>query len=120
MKDASKSSAHSPADPISFHNIRTATGLTSLILLMIWTKVQLSIHRRNSQPEFLRTIRKMSQNQAAWMPSAGAYPFTIGNAAFPKPGPGQVVIKNAAVAIVSSNPSVLFSFYLRTSTAEPC
>ncbi|KAL5321972.1 hypothetical protein ACEPPN_009937 [Leptodophora sp. 'Broadleaf-Isolate-01'] len=41
----------------------------------------------------------MSQNQAAWMPSAGAYPFTIGNAAFPKPGPGQVVIKNAAVAI---------------------
>lgn len=44
----------------------------------------------------------MSQNQAAWITSAGAYPFTIDKAPFPKPGPGQVVIKNAAIAIVCS------------------
>ncbi|KAJ6134025.1 chaperonin 10-like protein [Penicillium sp. IBT 18751x] len=41
----------------------------------------------------------MADNKAAWIPEALAYPFTIKSAPKPKPGPGEVVIKNAAVAI---------------------
>ncbi|KFY98085.1 hypothetical protein V500_01802 [Pseudogymnoascus sp. VKM F-4518 (FW-2643)] len=41
----------------------------------------------------------MPQNQAAWIPSAGVYPFVIDKAPLPRPGPGQLVIKNAAMAI---------------------
>lgn len=42
----------------------------------------------------------MSLNQAAWINSAGQKPLTVGAAPMPKPGPKDIVIKNAAVAIV--------------------
>lgn len=42
----------------------------------------------------------MADNQAVVLPSLKAYPFTIQEAPKPQPGPGQLVIKNAAVAIV--------------------
>lgn len=38
-------------------------------------------------------------NQAAWIPVKKARPFEIGDAPYTPPGPGQVVIKNTAVAI---------------------
>lgn len=42
----------------------------------------------------------MSLNQAAWINSAGEKPLTVGAAPMPKPGPKDIVIKNAVVAIV--------------------
>jgi NADPH:quinone reductase-like Zn-dependent oxidoreductase len=39
-----------------------------------------------------------SQNQAAWLDKAGT-PLRVGDAPMPTPGPGELVIKNAAVAI---------------------
>ncbi|GLA32383.1 hypothetical protein AnigIFM63326_011527 [Aspergillus niger] len=41
----------------------------------------------------------MTENAAAWITAPAEYPFKIQNAAKPKPGPGEVVIKNVAVAI---------------------
>ncbi|KAL5355619.1 chaperonin 10-like protein [Aspergillus floccosus] len=41
----------------------------------------------------------MADNEAAVLPALKAYPFTIEKAPKPQPGPGQLVIKNAAVAI---------------------
>ncbi|KUL83203.1 hypothetical protein ZTR_10004 [Talaromyces verruculosus] len=41
----------------------------------------------------------MSFNQAAWINSAGEKPLTVGAAPMPKPGPRDIVIKNAVVAI---------------------
>ncbi|GIC86308.1 zinc-binding alcohol dehydrogenase family protein [Aspergillus udagawae] len=38
-------------------------------------------------------------NQAAWIPAKKARPFKVGDAPYTPPGPGQVVIKNTAVAI---------------------
>ncbi|KAF4151949.1 hypothetical protein CNMCM6069_002804 [Aspergillus lentulus] len=39
------------------------------------------------------------KNQAAWIPAKKARPFKVGDAPYTPPGPGQVVIKNTAVAI---------------------
>lgn len=39
------------------------------------------------------------KNQAAWIPAKKAVPFTVGDAPYTPPGPGQVVVKNTAVAI---------------------
>lgn len=39
------------------------------------------------------------KNQAAWIPTKKAVPFKVGDAPYTSPGPGQVVIKNTAVAI---------------------
>lgn len=41
----------------------------------------------------------MAQNQAAWLTGA-SQPFVVKGIANHKPGPGEVIIKNAAVAIV--------------------
>ncbi|KAJ5127791.1 chaperonin 10-like protein [Penicillium atrosanguineum] len=41
----------------------------------------------------------MGENEAAWITAPAAYPFTVNSAPKPKPGAGEVVIKNAAVAI---------------------
>lgn len=42
----------------------------------------------------------MSSNQAAWIPEARQQ-LTVGPAPTPKPGPGELVIRSHAVAIVS-------------------
>lgn len=42
----------------------------------------------------------MVENRAAWIPAPKAYPLTVQDAPAPKAGPGQVVLKNAAVATV--------------------
>jgi NADPH:quinone reductase-like Zn-dependent oxidoreductase len=39
------------------------------------------------------------QNQAAWIPAKKVIPFKVGDAPYTPPGPGQVVVKNGAVAI---------------------
>jgi NADPH:quinone reductase-like Zn-dependent oxidoreductase len=39
------------------------------------------------------------KNQAAWIPAKKARPFKVGDAPYTPPGPGQVVVKNTAVAI---------------------
>ncbi|KAE8154105.1 GroES-like protein [Aspergillus avenaceus] len=44
----------------------------------------------------------MTQNRAAWSTDPTAHPFSIQDAPYPAPGHGEIVIKNAAVAI---NPS---------------
>ncbi|PWY88646.1 GroES-like protein [Aspergillus sclerotioniger CBS 115572] len=41
----------------------------------------------------------MTQNKAAWIPDPTAHPFRIQDAPYPIPGPGEIVIKNAAVSI---------------------
>ncbi|CAN9310880.1 unnamed protein product [Alternaria sp. RS040] len=41
----------------------------------------------------------MPQNKAAWITSPGAHPFVVKEAPYPSAGPGEVVIKNAAIAI---------------------
>ncbi|OQE37869.1 hypothetical protein PENCOP_c009G01289 [Penicillium coprophilum] len=41
----------------------------------------------------------MAGNQAAWLTGAGAYPFVVKDGPKPTPGPGEIVIRNAAVAI---------------------
>ena len=45
----------------------------------------------------------MAQNNAAWIEAASAR-FTVKEAPKPKAGPGEVVIKNAVVSIVSVIP----------------
>lgn len=42
----------------------------------------------------------MAQNRAAWIKSEKANPLQVDNAPMPKPGPGEVVFKNHAVAVV--------------------
>ncbi|KAF7593589.1 hypothetical protein BBP40_011209 [Aspergillus hancockii] len=39
------------------------------------------------------------KNQAAWIPAKKVRPFKVGDAPYTPPGPGQVVVKNTAVAI---------------------
>ncbi|RDW76679.1 zinc-binding alcohol dehydrogenase family protein [Aspergillus mulundensis] len=39
------------------------------------------------------------QNRAAWIPAKKAIPFKVSSAPYTPPGPGQVVVKNTAVAI---------------------
>lgn len=39
------------------------------------------------------------KNQAAWIPAKKVIPFKVGDAPYTPPGPGQVVVKNTAVAI---------------------
>ena len=41
----------------------------------------------------------MAKNQAAWITEAKGKPLTMKEAPNPKAGPGEVVIKNAAIAI---------------------
>jgi hypothetical protein len=43
----------------------------------------------------------MAENEAAWITAPAENPFRVGSAPKPKPGAGQVVIRNRAVAIVS-------------------
>lgn len=43
----------------------------------------------------------MAENEAAWITGPAAYPFTVSSAPKPTPGTGEIVIKSAAVAIVS-------------------
>ncbi|KAJ5515029.1 Polyketide synthase enoylreductase [Penicillium fimorum] len=38
-------------------------------------------------------------NQAAWIPAKKALPFKVGDAPYTRPGSGQLVVKNSAVAI---------------------
>ena len=42
----------------------------------------------------------MAQNRAAWIKSEKANPLQVDDAPMPKPGPGEVVFKNHAVAVV--------------------
>ena len=42
----------------------------------------------------------MAQNRAAWITSEKASPLQVDDAPMPKPGPGEVVFKNQAVAVV--------------------
>ena len=51
----------------------------------------------------------MPTNTAAWIESAGAQAFKVKEAAFPVAGKGEVVIKNAAVAIVRRQPHLCSS-----------
>ncbi|KAI4865410.1 zinc-binding oxidoreductase [Hypoxylon rubiginosum] len=39
------------------------------------------------------------RNQAAWIPAAKTKPFQVGDAPYTPPGPGEIVVKNGAVAI---------------------
>jgi NADPH:quinone reductase-like Zn-dependent oxidoreductase len=39
------------------------------------------------------------KNQAAWIPAKNVRPFQVGDAPYTPPGPGQVVVRNTAVAI---------------------
>ncbi|KAF7952992.1 hypothetical protein EAE96_006214 [Botrytis aclada] len=41
----------------------------------------------------------MAQNKAAWIKTSGANPLAIDDAPMPRPGPGELVIKNSVVAI---------------------
>ncbi|KAJ6079669.1 chaperonin 10-like protein [Penicillium canescens] len=41
----------------------------------------------------------MTENEAAWITAPAAHPFTVESTPKPKPGAGEVVIRNAAVAI---------------------
>lgn len=43
----------------------------------------------------------MSENQAAWIIAPKAYRLSVQDAPAPKAGLGQVVLKSAAIAIVS-------------------
>lgn len=43
----------------------------------------------------------MAENKAAWITGPAEYPFTVSFAPKSRPGTGEIVIKNAAVAIVS-------------------
>jgi Zn-dependent alcohol dehydrogenase len=45
----------------------------------------------------------MNQNRAAWIVAARSKPLVIGNAPLYKPGPGEVLIRNHAVAVVGSD-----------------
>jgi Zn-dependent alcohol dehydrogenase len=49
----------------------------------------------------------MTQNQAAWIMDSTAHPFSIQDVPYSTPGSGEVVIKNAAVAIVRLNQIVV-------------
>jgi hypothetical protein len=52
-------------------------------------------------PYHFPIICKMAENEAAWITAPAENPFRVGSAPKPKPGSGQVVIRNRAVAIVS-------------------
>ena len=60
----------------------------------------------------------MPQNKAAWITSPGAHPFVVKEAPYPSAGPGEVVIKNAAIAIVCHCP-VLGNIALKLMRIEP-
>ena len=64
----------------------------------------------------------MLENQAAWITAPAEYPFTVNSAPKAEPGPGEVVIKNVAVAIVSPISIVLLSYHtlFLTVLLEPC
>jgi D-arabinose 1-dehydrogenase-like Zn-dependent alcohol dehydrogenase len=47
------------------------------------------------------------QNQAAWITAPNTRPFDIQDAPYPSPGPGELVIKSAATAIVGYHPWIL-------------
>lgn len=46
----------------------------------------------------------MPQNKAAWITSPSAHPFVVKEAPYSSAGPGEVVIKNEAIAIVRHCP----------------
>lgn len=55
----------------------------------------------------------MAKNQAAWITEAKGKPFKVQEAPNPKAGPGEVVIKNAAIAInVSGSCIAMCSWWL--------
>ncbi|PWY72699.1 zinc-binding oxidoreductase CipB [Aspergillus eucalypticola CBS 122712] len=41
----------------------------------------------------------MTQNRAAWITAPTEHPFTVQEAPYPTPGPGEILIKNAAISI---------------------
>lgn len=51
----------------------------------------------------------MSQNRAAWIIAARTKPFTIGEAPLYKPGKGEILIRNHAVAVVSDRFNMPFN-----------
>jgi NADPH:quinone reductase-like Zn-dependent oxidoreductase len=60
----------------------------------------------------------MAENQAAWLTEAGAYPFAVNDGPKPTPGPEEIIIKNAAVAIVRN--LIMKTYYpLLILNAEP-
>jgi NADPH:quinone reductase-like Zn-dependent oxidoreductase len=44
----------------------------------------------------------MAHSEAAWIDSPLGYPLTVKDAPKPSAGPAEIVIRNAAVSIVSS------------------
>lgn len=46
----------------------------------------------------------MAENKAAWIDSPSSYPLNIRGAPKPSAGPGEIVIRNAAISIVSLLP----------------
>ncbi|KAJ0413778.1 chaperonin 10-like protein [Aspergillus carlsbadensis] len=44
-------------------------------------------------------VKMPPKNQAAWIPAKNVRPFQVGDAPYTPPGPGQVVVRNTAVAI---------------------
>jgi hypothetical protein len=60
----------------------------------------------------------MPQNKAAWITSPGAHPFVVKETPYPSAGPGEVVIKNAAIAIVC-HCTVLGNIVLNLMRIEP-
>ena len=69
------------------HPIRNRTLNPQVIHLTIST---------NQKP--LQVSMAASQNRAAWLREAGK-PLEVGDAPMPSAGPGEIVVKNAAVAI---------------------
>ncbi|GAT21906.1 zinc-binding oxidoreductase CipB [Aspergillus luchuensis] len=51
----------------------------------------------------------MSQDRAAWMIAARSKPFTLGEAPLYKPGKGEILIRNHAVAVVSDRFNMPFN-----------
>jgi hypothetical protein len=60
----------------------------------------------------------MAQNEAAWINSASAQ-FAVKEAPKPQVGPGELVVKNVVVAVVSLH-SVFESAYVLTIALESC
>lgn len=61
----------------------------------------------------------MSQNSAAWITAPRAKPLEIKEAPLWKAGPGEIVVKNAAVAIVSLVDYASNGFALTWFLTEP-
>jgi hypothetical protein len=72
-----------------------------------FTSTTLIITRRHI-PLSLTHIFTMSGNKAAWISAPSDYPLQVKEASMPTAGSGEIVIKNAAVSIVSLSSDHLF------------